>query len=124
MSDASNLLQRLIEESPGISRSEAGLAASTAATLKAVADPARLRILAILASSNGPLAVSRIVPLMGLSQPTISHHLRILHEAGLVDREKQGVWMLHTLDRDRLRMLADMIGQLAGRQSAKRSSRK
>src|SRR5690349_2890483 len=60
--------------------------------LKAVADPTRLRILDLLVQQELPLCVCDITPLFEQNQPTISHHLRILREAGLIDCEKRGIW--------------------------------
>lgn len=70
----------------------------TARTLKALADPARLRLLSILASHEGGEAcVCDLTEPVGLSQPTVSHHLKVLTEAGFVTREKRGVWAYFTL---------------------------
>ncbi len=69
-------------------------AAETSATLlKAVADPVRLQLLsAIRATTDGEACVCDLTPLVGLSQPTVSHHLKVLVEAGLLEREKRGTW--------------------------------
>lgn len=76
---------------------EGGLSADeaerSAALLKAVADPVRLRLLsAIRATEAGEACVCDLTPLVGLSQPTVSHHLKVLTEAGLLEREKRGTW--------------------------------
>jgi len=64
--------------------------------LKAIADPARLRLLSLVLSHEGAEAcVCDLLPYFDLSQPTISHHLKVLHEAGLVDREKRGTWVYY-----------------------------
>jgi ArsR family transcriptional regulator len=60
--------------------------------LKALADPTRLRMVDLLATQAQPLCVCHITEQFPQNQPTISHHLRILREAGLVDCEKRGVW--------------------------------
>jgi ArsR family transcriptional regulator len=60
--------------------------------LKALADPTRLRMLELLAHQSAPLCVCEINEHFAQRQPTISHHLRILREAGLIDCEKRGVW--------------------------------
>ncbi len=60
--------------------------------LKALADPTRLRLLDLLAQQTGPLCVCALTALFPQHQPTISHHLRVLRQAGLVDCEKRGVW--------------------------------
>ena len=62
------------------------------ARLKALADPTRLRMLELLARNGAPICVCEITPQFALHQPTISHHLRLLREAGLVDCERRGVW--------------------------------
>lgn len=70
----------------------------TARTLKALADPARLRLLSIIAAHDGGEAcVCDLTEPVGLSQPTVSHHLKVLTEAGFVTREKRGVWAYYTL---------------------------
>ena len=64
--------------------------------LKAIADPARLRLLSLVLSHEGAEAcVCDLLPYFDLSQPTISHHLKVLHEAGLLDREKRGTWVFY-----------------------------
>ena len=73
-------------------------AARLARTLKALADPARLRLLSLIAAHEGGEAcVCDLIEPVGLSQPTVSHHLKQLTEAGLVTREKRGVWAYFTL---------------------------
>jgi ArsR family transcriptional regulator len=64
--------------------------------LKAIADPARLRLLSLVLSHEGAEAcVCDLLPHFDLSQPTISHHLKVLHDAGLLDREKRGTWVFY-----------------------------
>ena len=64
--------------------------------LKALADPARLRLLSmVLSHDGGEACVCDLTPAFDLSQPTISHHLKVLHEVGLLDREKRGVWVYY-----------------------------
>jgi ArsR family transcriptional regulator len=97
-------------------------AAKTAADLlKALADPTRLQILDILVQHTGLVCVCDLEGVVGLpdpqtgqrpKQPTISHHLRVLREAGLVGYEKQGVWAYYFVHRERLaevRVLLDML---------------
>ena len=68
-------------------------AESIARTLKALADPMRLRLLSIIAAQEGAEAcVCDLTEPVGLSQPTVSHHMKVLTEAGLVTRDKRGVW--------------------------------
>ncbi|WP_149205309.1 ArsR/SmtB family transcription factor [Actinotalea subterranea] len=69
-----------------------------ATVLKAIADPARLRALSLIASHEGGTAcVCDLVEPLGLSQPTVSHHLKVLTDAGLLTREKRGVWAYFSL---------------------------
>jgi len=71
-------------------------AAQVAPLLKAIADPARLRLLSLVLSHAGREAcVCDLLPYFDLSQPTISHHLKVLHETGLLDREKRGTWVFY-----------------------------
>ena len=78
-------------------------AETTAALLKAVADPVRLQLLsAIRATDRGEACVCDLTPLVGLSQPTVSHHLKVLVEAGLLEREKRGTWAWFRLVPSRL----------------------
>ena len=69
-----------------------------AASLKALADPARLRLLSIVAQSEGAEAcVCDLTEPIGLSQPTVSHHLKILTSAGFLTRSKRGTWAYYSL---------------------------
>src|ERR1700729_3654541 len=89
-------------------------AEQVAPLLKALADPARLRLMSLVASHEGGEAcVCDLNDAFDLSQPTISHHLKVLHEAGLLDREKRGVWVYYRARTEALRGLADLIGSTA-----------
>ena len=78
-------------------------AEASATLLKAVADPVRLQLLsAIRATEAGEACVCDLTPLVGLSQPTVSHHLKVLVEAGLLEREKRGTWAWFRLVPSRL----------------------
>jgi ArsR family transcriptional regulator len=71
-------------------------AEAIAPMLKALADPVRLRLMSMVMSHDGAEAcVCDLLPAFDLSQPTISHHLKVLHESGLVEREKRGVWVYY-----------------------------
>ena len=71
-------------------------AEQVAPLLKALADPVRLRLLSLVASHQGGEAcICDLNDAFDLSQPTISHHMKVLHEAGLVDRDKRGVWVYY-----------------------------
>ncbi len=73
-------------------------AVALARTLKALADPTRLRLLSLIAAHEGAEAcVCDLIEPVALSQPTVSHHLKVLTEAGLVTRDKRGVWAYYAL---------------------------
>jgi ArsR family transcriptional regulator len=79
--------------------------------LKALADPVRLRLLSLVASHEGGEAcVCDLNDAFDLSQPTISHHLKVLHEAGLLDRDKRGTWVYYSVRRDALADVGALIG--------------
>ena len=83
--------------------------------LKALADPARLRLLSLVAShADGEACVCDLNDAFALSQPTISHHLKVLHEVGLLDRTKRGVWVYYSIKREALADLGSLIGGVAG----------
>ena len=78
--------------------------------LKALADPARLRLLSLVASHKGGEAcVCDLNDAFDLSQPTISHHLKVLHEAGLLDREKRGVWVYYRARTEAMSALGELL---------------
>ncbi len=81
--------------------------------LKALADPTRLRILSLLSRYEGEVCVFEIVESFTLEQPTISHHLRILRDAGLVDCRKKGLWAYYYVRRDALGRAREVIDALA-----------
>nr|WP_232676823.1 metalloregulator ArsR/SmtB family transcription factor [Nocardioides sp. R-C-SC26] len=89
-------------------------AGGVAPVLKALADPVRLRLLSLIAShADGEACVCDLNDAFDLSQPTISHHLKVLHEAGLVDRSKRGVWVYYAARRDVLADLCALLGSVA-----------
>lgn len=79
--------------------------------LKAVADPVRLRLLTRLASAQAEVCVCDF-PDMGVSQSTLSHHLKKLREAGLVDCERRGTWVYYRPVREQLKMLHAFLDDL------------
>jgi len=82
--------------------------------LKALADPVRLRLLSLVASHvEGEACVCDLTGAFDLSQPTISHHLKVLHETGLLDRTKRGVWVYYKVRGEALTDLAALIGGAA-----------
>ncbi len=80
-----------------------------AALLKAAADPYRLTILATLSSSDDEVCVCDFTDALPLNQPTVSHHLRILREAGLVVCERRGTWVYYRLADDARERLDDAL---------------
>lgn len=70
------------------------------AAFKALADPTRLEILRLVAAQAGPVCVCDIVDRFDLSQPTISHHLKVLRESGLLRTAKQGIWAFYEIEPD------------------------
>ena len=86
-------------------------AEQVAPLLKALADPVRLRLLSLVASHQGGEAcICDLNEAFELSQPTISHHMKVLHEAGLVDRDKRGVWVYYKIRSQALASVGTLIG--------------
>src|SRR5437899_823474 len=81
-------------------------AVATAELFKALADPARVRIVNTLAIHGEPVCACEFEPALGLSQPTVSHHLKKLTDAGLIEREQRGKWAYFSLRRDAVEKLA------------------
>lgn len=81
-----------------------------AALLKAIADPYRLTMLATLAASDHEVCVCDFTDALPLNQPTVSHHLRILREAGLVTSERRGTWVYYQLAADAHQLLDSALG--------------
>jgi ArsR family transcriptional regulator, arsenate/arsenite/antimonite-responsive transcriptional repressor len=82
-------------------------AADLAAVLKALADPVRLRLLSVIqAAEGGEACQCDLTAPVGLSQPTVSHHLKVLHGAGLVTRDKRGAWAYYRTVPARLAQVA------------------
>jgi ArsR family transcriptional regulator len=81
-----------------------------AVALRALADPARLRIISLIQSQPaGEACVCNLTEPLRLSQPTVSHHLKILREAGLVEREQRGSWAYFRIARPQLAALRDLL---------------
>lgn len=86
-------------------------AEAIAPLLKALADPVRLRLLSLIAShANAEACVCDLNDAFDLSQPTISHHLKVLHDAGLLNRSKRGVWVYYQVRREALAGVATLVG--------------
>jgi ArsR family transcriptional regulator len=80
-----------------------------AAVAKALGDPVRLTLIDVLRKHAGKVCVCELVPLFALSQPTISHHLKVLRDAGLVASERQGLWAYYYVIPERLRELTTWL---------------
>ena len=86
-------------------------AEQVAPLLKALADPVRLRLMSLVASHQGGEAcVCDLNDAFDLSQPTISHHMKVLHDAGLVDRDKRGVWVYYRARPQALAAIGTLMG--------------
>ncbi len=112
---ASNLIQELgtpaVEcctpvVAPGITPAQAEMLATT---FKALADLSRVRIVNLLANADEPVCVCEFMPQLGLSQGTVSFHLKKLLDAGLLDREQRGTWAYYSLRRGALARLAEVF---------------
>lgn len=89
-------------------------AGQLAPLLKAIADPVRLRLLSMVLSHEGAEAcVCDLLPAFDLSQPTISHHLKVLHQVGLLERSKRGVWVYYRVSTTALADVASLLGGVA-----------
>ena len=84
-------------------------ATATAEVFKALADPARVRIVNVLATSSQPVCVCHLIEPLGLSQPTVSHHLKKLTDAGLLDRQQRGKWAYYALRPEAVTKLASVV---------------
>jgi ArsR family transcriptional regulator, arsenate/arsenite/antimonite-responsive transcriptional repressor len=89
-------------------------AEATARVFRALADPHRVRIVNLLATSPDPVCVCEFTGPLGLSQPTVSHHLKKLVQAGLLEREQRGTWAYYGLRRDALGRLAAALALPGG----------
>jgi ArsR family transcriptional regulator len=101
----------------GMTRGDAEI---TASLFRALGDAHRVRILNLLATAREAVCVCDLTDFLGLSQPTVSHHLRKLVDAGLLTREQRGVWAYYSLRDDAVRRLGDTVRVAAERQGATR----
>lgn len=94
-----------------------------ATAFKAIADPGRLRLLSFIAAQpDAEACVCNLVAPLGLAQPTVSHHLRVLTDAGLLARERRGTWMFYRLIPERMEALRQAIALPGEKAAAKRSA--
>jgi ArsR family transcriptional regulator len=85
-----------------------------AAALRVVADPTRLRLLSLIAASPaGEGCVCDLTAPLGLSQPTVSHHLKVLHDAGVLERDKRGRWVYYRINAEPLGALQAALTPVA-----------
>lgn len=91
---------------PALSDDEAQ---ATATLFRALGDPTRVKILNLLARSDEPVCVCEFVPAVELSQPTVSHHLKKLTQAGLLEREERGKWAYYSLSGEAVERLASLV---------------
>jgi len=93
-----------------------------AATFKALADPARLRLLSFIASQpNAEACVCFLTEPVGLSQPTVSHHLKVLNDVGILDREKRGTWVYYRIVPERLEAIRAVLAPSPPRRASRRA---
>lgn len=86
-------------------------AAQLADLLKVLGDPVRLRLLSLIARSpDNDVCACDLVDVLDRSQPTISHHLKVLYEAGVVDRERRGSWIHYSIRPDAIGEVCDALG--------------
>jgi ArsR family transcriptional regulator, arsenate/arsenite/antimonite-responsive transcriptional repressor len=96
-----------VQLAPPVGEAEA---AHLARCFAALADPARLRLFTLIAAQPGEVCACSMVEPVGKSQPTVSHHLKVLYEAGLVDRERRGSWVWYWAVPGKVSSLAAALG--------------
>ena len=89
-------------------------AETVAGLLKALADPVRLRLMSMIAAED-EACVCELTGAFAVSQPTISHHLRVLREAGLVDAERRGTWVYYRARREALEAVGGLFSEAPAR---------
>src|SRR5512132_2973517 len=104
----------------GASTLSDGEAEATAALFAALADPARLRIVNLVATSDDPVCACHLIEPLGLSQPSVSHHLKRLVDAGLLDREQRGKWAYFSLTPEASTRLTGLVDLARDREEALR----
>ena len=91
---------------PDVARSQAVRMAEVA---KALGDPVRMQLVDVLRKHAGKVCVCELVPLFDLSQPTVSHHLKVLRQAGIVSSERQGLWAYYYVNPEALEELSGWL---------------
>jgi ArsR family transcriptional regulator len=93
---------------------DAAAAERLAAVLKVLAEPTRLRLLSLVAArTDGEECICNLTELVGVSQPTVSHHMKLLVDTGLLEREQRGRWAYYRLTPGALDALAGLLSQVA-----------
>lgn len=90
---------------------EHGQAERMARIAKALGDPIRVQLVDLLRKHAGKVCVCELVPLFDLSQPTVSHHLKVLREAGVVGSERQGLWAYYYVNPEALEEVSRWLGR-------------
>jgi ArsR family transcriptional regulator len=80
-----------------------------AAVARALSDPIRVQLVDVLRKHAGKVCVCELIPLFDVSQPTVSHHLKVLREAGLVDVERRGLWAYYYVTPDAAKELSTWL---------------
>ena len=93
----------------------------TATLFKALSDPHRVRIVNLLAANKDPVCVCDLTEHIGLSQPTVSFHLKKLLDAGLLERDRRGTWAYYSVNKDALRRLTRVVSARAPRSAVPRA---
>jgi ArsR family transcriptional regulator len=99
-------------DTPALSNEEAE---ATARLFAALADPHRVKIVNLLVTSRESVCVCNLTQPLGLAQPTVSHHMKKLVDAGLLEREQRGKWAFFSLNPEAMRQLAALIDLEGGR---------
>jgi ArsR family transcriptional regulator len=114
MTDATTAVAGCVSlAAPALSNDEAE---ATARLFAALGDPARVKIVNLLATNREPVCVCNLTGPLGLAQPTVSHHMKKLLEAGLLEREQRGKWAFFSLKHEAVSKLAGLIDLEGGSQ--------
>jgi ArsR family transcriptional regulator, arsenate/arsenite/antimonite-responsive transcriptional repressor len=85
-------------------------AASAAVLFRVLGEPARLQLLSLIAAQpSGEVCACELVESLGLSQPTVSHHLKVMYEAGLLEKERRGTWIYYRIVQEQLVSLREVL---------------
>jgi ArsR family transcriptional regulator, arsenate/arsenite/antimonite-responsive transcriptional repressor len=85
-------------------------AASAAVLFRVLGEPARLQLLSLIAAQpSGEVCACELVESLGLSQPTVSHHLKVMYEAGLLEKERRGTWIYYRIVKSQLVSLREVL---------------